>query len=273
MRVRLVRKPTREGRMRRTSSAAIVLAVAALVVPAALGAPPAPPPTLSGEQLVATLTPTTVHARCDPAGGSTLTVATGGVALGPYPGTWSGVITVKIGPQVGAVALVGLLGGTLAEWREDFRVQSAVGTVTGTKTLLADVGNVGQCREFHGEQPPELYGVNLNGYLYAASAQALAYRVAIAAPRGRTYRDVGLASARLSSSHVTCCPNQAGVDLETRSDTHSFQEQFQSTLTTTQELKRERGCGDDQHGDDQHGDDQHGDDDHGNGHGDECDDD
>jgi hypothetical protein len=247
--------------MRRTLSAAIVLAVAAFVVPTALGAPPAAPPTLTGEQLVATLTPTAVGATCDPAGTSTLTVATGGLAYGPYPGTWSGVITVKLGPQIGAPALLGLLSGPLAEWREVFRIQSSAGTVIGTKSLLVDPGNMGQCREFHGEQPPELYATNLNGYLYAATAKALAYQVAIAPPRGPTYRDEGLGRATLSNSHVTCCPNQMGVDLEMRSDTHSFQQEFQSTLAATQVLKRGRGGCDDNHGDN-----------HDHGSGDQCDD-
>lgn len=239
--------------MRRTSSAAIVLAVAAIFVPAALGAPPAAPPTLTGEQLVATIAPTAVQATCNPAGTSTVTLATGGVALGPYPGTWSGFVTVKIGPQVGAAALAGLLGGPLVEWREGFRIVSATGTVVGTKTLLVDARNIGQCREFTGQNPPELFGMNLNGYLYSASAQTLAYRATIAPPRGPAYRDEGLASASLSSSHLTCCPNEAGLDLRTLSDTHAFQEQYQSSLATTQASRPGRGCGDDNHGHERRG--------------------
>jgi hypothetical protein len=237
--------------MRRMSSVAVALVVAAIAVPAALGAPPAPsapPPTLTGEQLVATLSPTAVQATCDPAGTSTLTLSTGGAATGPYPGTWTGVITVRIGPQVGPAALLGLHTGPLAEWREAFRIDSAVGTVTGTKTLLVDPGNVGQCRQFHGDQPPELFGVNLNGYVYTATAHALAYQATISVPRGRTFRDAGRASATLSGSHVTCCPNEAGLDLETRSDTHSFAEQFQSTLPATQETRGSRDLRDEKEG-------------------------
>jgi hypothetical protein len=237
--------------MRSAYGAAVTIALAAVFACSALAAQSAPPPTLTGEQLVASFPATApaVQAQCNPDGSSTLTLTTGGVATGPYPGTWTGTILVLIGPQHGAPSATGFLTGPVVSWQESFRVDSPNGVVTGTKTLSANAGNLGVCREFHGEQPPDspLFGVNLNGYFYEANAAALSYEATIDPPGKGSYHDEGTATGSLSNSHVTCCPNEAGQDLDVKFSSGSFQEQFQSTLSTTVKSKPGRGCGDKNH--------------------------
>ena len=242
--------------MRRTYLVAVATAIAAGFSSAALAAEQAPPPTLTGEQLVASFVSVApaVQAQCNPDGGSSLTLTTGGAAAGPYPGTWTGTIQVLIGPQHGSPSTTGFLTGALVSWHESFRVDSPNGVVTGTKTLSANAGNLGVCREFHGEQPPDspFFGVNLDGYFYEADAAALTYDTTIQPPGHGSYHDEGTATASLSNSNVTCCPNEAGQDLVVKLSSGSFQEQFQSTLSATVQLKPGRGCGDTNHTHERH---------------------
>jgi hypothetical protein len=226
--------------------AAVAIVTAALAAPAALASPPAAAPTLTGEQLTAVFPPSppSVRATCDPTGTSTLSATLSGVATGPYPGTWTAVVSARIGPQTGAPGPSGFRSGPLLELREVFRIVSPAGTVIGTKTLRPAAANVGVCRQLVNEQPPDtpLPFVNLNGYVYELNAPALAYTAAISMGR-RAYRDEGTSGATLTNSRVTCCPNEAGVDLETRLQSGSFGEQFVSAPQT----RPGDGCGDRNH--------------------------
>jgi hypothetical protein len=88
---------------------------------------------LTGETLLASELGTpgtsTVSGTCNPLGTSTFTFAVTGEAFGPYPGTFteSGTITLGpfgIGPSIAATS-----------FESTFTINSASGTVTGTKTL------------------------------------------------------------------------------------------------------------------------------------------
>jgi hypothetical protein len=233
--------------MRLTHAVGIAFVLATYVVPTALAGPPSAPATLTGEQLTGT-TPQALRASCDITGSSTVAFTVGGVATGPYPGTFSAAVVIRIGPQTGAAAALGLGGGSIASYREDFQIQSPNGTVVGAKTLLADVGNLGQCREFNGEQPADypIPSVNLNGYLYGAVAQ-LSYEAVFQQGRGRPAFDRGTSRATFSASRVTCCPNESGRDLVTLSATGAFVEEFSSGPATEPDTRPGRGCGDDNH--------------------------
>jgi hypothetical protein len=233
--------------MRRTYAVAIALVLATCAVPTALAGAPSAPATLTGEQLTGT-TPQALRASCDTTGSSTIAFTVSGVATGPYPGTFSAAVVMRIGPQTGAAAALGLRGGSIASYREAFQIQSPNGTVVGTKTLLADVGNLGQCREFNGEQPADypIPGVNLNGYLYGAVAQ-LSYEAVVQQGRGRAAVDRGTSRATFSDSRVTCCPNESDHDLVTLSATGAFVEEFTSGPATQPDTRPGRGCGDDNH--------------------------
>jgi hypothetical protein len=96
----------------------------------------APPPPLTGETLLS-LAPE-VTGRCNPDGTSTISFSAFGEAVGPYPGTFSEVGTATIGPQ--EPAEVATLGPLLA-FDAVFTIESEVGRVTGTKTLMFQVGD------------------------------------------------------------------------------------------------------------------------------------
>lgn len=108
------------------------------------------PPTLTGEHLTAMPTITT---SCNPSGTSTVTFSAAGVAAGPYPGTFTEVGTATIGPQTLSPG-GGQSIGTLLTFDAVFTIHSAVGDVTGTKTLAFPATNpatqvaIGQCNTF-----------------------------------------------------------------------------------------------------------------------------
>jgi hypothetical protein len=233
--------------MKGTYPAVVAIVTAALTAPAALAAAPAQPSSLTGEHLAATFATgaPAVTAQCDPAGVSTISTSFSGTAGGPFPGTFTAALTVKIGPQSGAPGPSGFATGPLLEYREVFRIDSAAGTVYGAKTLLPNAGNVGTCREFRGEQPAgsPFPFVNLNGFLYEVSAPSLLYGAFVSAGR-RTTTDQGTAGSVLSDSYATCCPNETGVDLVVNLSSGSFSEDFASAPIS---LKPGRGCGDPNH--------------------------
>lgn len=95
-----------------------------------------PPSTasLTGEEmLVQDVTITTLD--CDASRLSTVGYSASGVATGPYPGTFTVHGTVTIAPQTLPGPRPGTVAGPLASLTETFTINSALGTVTGTKSL------------------------------------------------------------------------------------------------------------------------------------------
>lgn len=259
-----------------------VLATAAALTAAATAAPPqqSAVSTLTGEQLAAFFQPCSdpngvgeakcftnpepahVHATCDPNGTSTLTLDTTGVAVGPYPGTFSASIKVQIGPQTGPVVpqspigfpsfpgiqegSIGFQTGELASVTETFHIDSpATGTTAdGTKYLLADAGNFGVCQEFQNETPVPanpFFPIPITGYFYLADMNLLGYDATLTTPTGR-YSDEGTASAYVDNTFATCCDNTIA-----NSSDGLFVQMFTSSLSFAEELKPGEGCGDTNH--------------------------
>src|SRR5687768_13951270 len=125
--------------------AAVLIAVFLLPAAAAVAQTPVPAP-LTGETFAGS-TPLgfqIVAAQCNPAGQSSFTYESRGQAAGPYPGTYFERGTFVIGPQPGSIDLA---TGPVLSHTATFRIDSAAGAVTGTKSL-APVGTpLGGCRE------------------------------------------------------------------------------------------------------------------------------
>lgn len=89
---------------------------------------------LTGENLLASEIgnpgTSTVSGTCNPLDTSTFTFTVTGIATGPYTGTFTETGTVTLGP-------FGIPGNPLAatSFESTFTIESAAGTVTGTKTL------------------------------------------------------------------------------------------------------------------------------------------
>jgi hypothetical protein len=137
----------------RTTLWMAVLATAILssvfAAPAAAGGPypNKTPQTLTGEVLLASEIPgpgtSTFSGTCDPLGNSTFQFTVTGLAEGPYPGTFTESGTITFGP-FGVVEV----GFGVAAFNASFTIQSAVGTVTGTKTLATPNTGFGACGVF-----------------------------------------------------------------------------------------------------------------------------
>ena len=129
---------------------ALVAAVALAAVQAA-GADPSTASLAGEEMLVQDVTLTTID--CDPSQVSTVSYAASGVATGPYPGTFTVQGTVTIEPQTQPGPRPGTVAGPLASLSETFTIDSALGTVTGTKSLPATgatASDVGSCQHVSG---------------------------------------------------------------------------------------------------------------------------
>jgi hypothetical protein len=136
----------------RCTLAATLIAALALIAAQAAGADDPSTATLAGEEmLVQDVTLTTVD--CDPTQVSTVGYTATGVATGPYPGTFTVQGTVTIEPQTLVGGRPGTVAGPLQSLTETFTIDSALGTVTGTKTLAAGAGppsDQGTCQEVTG---------------------------------------------------------------------------------------------------------------------------
>jgi hypothetical protein len=119
-------------------AAAVFAAIAPSQAAAAEGVAP-----LTGETLIASELPgpgtSTFSGTCDPLGTSTFEFTVTGTAVGPYPGTFVERGTLSFGP-FGAGA-----GFGVAAFEATFTIQSAVGTVTGTKSLATPGTGFGAC--------------------------------------------------------------------------------------------------------------------------------
>jgi hypothetical protein len=115
------------------------------------------PPLMSGESFVDN-TPT-VTANCNSDGTSTISFSAFGAAAGPYPGTFTEVGTATVGPQT---VTNGSPQGTLLTFDAVFTIQSSIGNVTGTKTIVSPVTDpgsqvaVGDCITLNGVELREL---------------------------------------------------------------------------------------------------------------------
>ncbi len=123
--------------MRKATAALAAFAAALVAATAALGAT-GTNPTLAGETFAGP-GPTITSFNCDLNGTSTFSYTVTGVATGPYPGTFTESVHVKIGPQTEPtyhVPYPGLRFGPVMQFDATFTIDSAVGQVTGTKTFL-----------------------------------------------------------------------------------------------------------------------------------------
>jgi len=109
--------------------------------------------------------------------------------------------------------------GRITAWNDTFTMNlSGGGTVTGSKTLVDDLANVGVCRTFHDETTtsPYLGGgqAPVTGFVYVLNAGSLTYTADITDGTGTTH-DSGVAEAYLGDAYVTCCDsaNPTGVNV------------------------------------------------------------
>jgi Bacterial Ig-like domain (group 1) len=99
-----------------------------------------PPPSLDGENLQGGSTELgpvggmmITAESCNPAGNSSFSFTATGVAVGPYPGTFTESGTVSLGPETQLYGGGPTLGGPMTAFSAQFTITSATATVTGTK--------------------------------------------------------------------------------------------------------------------------------------------
>ena len=162
-----------------------------------------------------------VLASCDPAGISSISMTRTGNGWNFLQGTFTETVTATIGPQTGppqpAIQVlssgirngsVGFPTGRLLSFDSTFTFQSYDGrtTITGTKSLVDDLQNVGVCREYANEPADSaVFGTaRLTGFFYLANAQVLNYEGTMTTDGvGQTV--AGPAETYLSNSFATCC--------------------------------------------------------------------
>jgi hypothetical protein len=127
-----------------------------LSAPAAQAAGPAPP-SLTGEAFITSGLPargvSQATGTCTPTGDSSYTFHVEGEAIGPYTGTYV---------ENGSFTIASSFTPMLTAFNSTFTVTSGAGTVTGTKTLAADLGpvNVATCGIATGFVPNDPNSVN-----------------------------------------------------------------------------------------------------------------
>jgi hypothetical protein len=231
---------------------------------AALGAAPATaqPPTLTGEVLTQHLAfagATTGNCSTDPSTGITsYSLNFAGPAAGPYPGTFTEQIQVSIGPPSGVLPLNPFPGdgfppgpvnpsqfvaaGQLLSFDATFTIDSAVGAVSGTKTLSAvvpaDPTHAGVCAQLINAPSP---AGPVTGVYKDVRAFDLTYEATITTAGGG-FTDEGSSQAQGRQGRI----DSAGGVV---SDVNDFGETFQSTLTEPVPVgaKPGKGCGDKNH--------------------------
>lgn len=214
-----------------------LLALLALLVAGALAAPPqatraATPSTLSGEQLWDDRFFGKVESTCNPEGISTGNFTASGMALGPYPGTFTAEGSYTIAPlPVGANA--GFSAGPLLTFEERFTIISGTTTITGTKRLITSFRSVstgGLCVTFSNKdvQISGLGTFNATGVFNTAEANedALAYEATIRTDAG-TFRDSGRSAVGVADNRATISDPVSGQP--TTFVSNFFQEQFLSS--------------------------------------------
>lgn len=163
------------------------------VAPSGAGAQSTDPvPSLMGEQLERVRenfdtdpSGDVITGTCDPAGASTINFSVTGIAVGPYPGTFSESGTFTFGPTQ-----------TLTSFTASFTIDSPAGQVTGTKTLVSGFGSCSQTMV----DGALITKVSLDG--------SVRYEATITTASG-TFIDSGVATARGSTSSIESGTNSS----------------------------------------------------------------
>ena len=196
----------------------LCVAIAALAVQVAAASAAAPPPTLTGETLLGGLlapaaasSVVVTSASCNPGGTSTFTYQASGPASLPYAGTYSETGTVTIGPQTTEGTPP---SGQVTSWTASFTINSAIGTVAGTKSLPPNTPDIaGICKGTDVLFPAQESA--------ATGAQSvLLYTATITVPGGSQFMDKGG-----SQASVNVFPDIPAFN--------NFFETFTSSQTTT----------------------------------------
>jgi hypothetical protein len=251
----------------RTSRAKVVVALAgAFAVLGASTANAQTPPTLTGEVLTqhtAFTGSATGNCSTNPTTGVTsYSLSFAGLAVGPYPGTFTEQISATIGPPATPLPLPTfpdtfvsgpspaefLAAGQLLSLDAAFTIDSPTGEVSGTKTLsavvVADPSHAGVCADLAATASP--LGLATGSYK-DVRAFDLSYTATITTAEAG-FHDEGTAQAEGRQGHV----ETTGGFL---SDVNDFAEAFQSTLASPTPTggqggggtKPGKGCGDKNH--------------------------
>ena len=172
------------------------------------------PPTLTGETF--TISPPQVTASCNPGGTSSISFTVSGVAVGPYPGSYTESGTVLIGPQLGPPFVNTYAAGPVTSVDASFTITSPTGQVTGTKSLPAPtVDAYGICQTL----PAGSF------YEVCACALSLAYTATVDSA-GAQYQDQGRAGLILDQVQgLVPIPFDGIIQ-----PTNTFEESFASSL-------------------------------------------
>ena len=133
---------------------ASVLCVLAVSAVAATAQAQTLPPTLAGE-LFSDQNVQMIGGTCNPAGTSTITYYTTGVAVGPYPGTYTESGTATIGPAAGNGSPNGFELGFITTIDAFFTIDSPTGQVTGTKQLTVSGTGMSACYDVQNRPFPD----------------------------------------------------------------------------------------------------------------------
>lgn len=166
------------------SLAAVIASLAVVTTASADTAPP-----LTGEFLVGS--PVDITATCSATGASTISYSVSGVAVGPYPGTFTEVGTVTIGQTPTGNFILGFPLKRVTSLEAFFTIDSEVGQVTGNKRLIIESDEVvGLCEDFADYEVPG--GPTISGTFrrVCACPFGLSYDALIETETG-TFRDTG----------------------------------------------------------------------------------
>jgi hypothetical protein len=209
-------------RMRVPSFAVVFLSLAAQLRAQTL------PPALTGEFFSRTPVQIT-SVRFNPTGTSSFTYSTAGLAFGPYPGTFTEMGTITIGPLSGPQGVDGFLFGPVTTVQAFFTIDSPVGQVTGTKELVNPPPDMlGLCYDFTNFQVPG--GPIISGTFREGSPSStgfgLSYRATIRTTTG-TFGDEGISGILISQLNATVVGGTGTIE-----NSDVFNEAFRSSLTT-----------------------------------------
>ena len=182
---------------RRLLVVAGVLAVAAATATLARAADTAP-----GLDETLTGTISSISGTCDPAGTSTIHYSASGVATGAYPGTFTETGTVTTGPTSEFPQIDVWSGGPVTTFDASFHVDSAAGTVDGTKHQVlvqfdpatSTYSTFGFCATF--TNLPFYFGSVISGEFFLVCMCGprplpLAYTATITTPDGKFHNEGG----------------------------------------------------------------------------------
>jgi hypothetical protein len=188
-------------RRRTIATVATFALIATIVVPSPVMAQePAAP--LTGEFLVAG--PIDVTATCSQTGTSTISYSASGVAVGPYPGTFTEVGTVTIGQTETGGFSLGFPIKRVTSLEAFFTIDSAAGQVTGSKRLIIESDEVvGLCEDFTNYTPPGTGSIISGTYRRVCACPfGLSYEAIIETETG-IFRDEGQSGLLIEELQLT----------------------------------------------------------------------